>query len=414
MDERYTTTTFEPSGELDDRGRGWIQASRLGFAQAPSNEQNMQRWWADAVADGQRWTGLYREAAVSGLGLDHLPVATFATMTHDVNVSGRRLLPSCYILDVSVRTTDRRQGLMREMMVDALQQAHEEGLPLASLTASEATLYGRFGFGIASRVLRVELDTKRFALHQTPTARVEMVDPLAIVDIVSMLHDRHLRSARGAHQPIAMRRDWLSGEWDGQAMAPATDRRAAVAFDEHSEPVGAVTWVVEDGSARVLDLVGEELPLWNLLGHLGLVDKVVFRLLQPTSVLRHALVDPRALDVTGETDLIWLRILDVAKALEARGWDADGEVTLRVSDPMGFTDGCWRVVVEDGRAEVSPSDPEQAQVSLSVRELGEMYLGLTSPVALAGAGRVQGHPDQVRALARLFAVDAPPANLIFF
>lgn len=414
MDERYTHTTFDVAGELDERGRAWIAASRIGFAQGTSSEENTRRWWDGAAIDGQRWHAIHREPAWPGLGLDEVPVATFATMNHDVNVGGGQMLPSCFVLDVSVRASDRRQGLMRELMESALRRAANEGLALASLTATEATLYGRFGFGVATRVERVSVDLgTRFQLQHSPTSRVELADPRAIADVVDRLHDDFARTHLGAHQRVAMRTSFLSGEWDWGTMAPNTEIRAAVAIGDRG-PVGAVSWKVSDGAAQVLDLVGDELALWQYLANLDLVESGSYGSMQAGSALRAALVDERVVSTDSTADQIWLRLLDVPKALVARGWDVDGTVTLLVSDPLAITDGCWRVVVSGGVAEVVAVDESEAEVSLGVRELAELYLGTGNALVLAAAGRITGDAEAVRRVAQMFTTQEPAQNKIVF
>jgi len=38
-------------------------------------------------------------------------------------------------------------------------------------------------------------------------------------------------------------------------------------------------------------------------------------------------------------DHLWLRILDVARALQARGYDAPGRLVIEVTDRLGYTPG---------------------------------------------------------------------------
>ena len=42
-------------------------------------------------------------------------------------------------------------------------------------------------------------------------------------------------------------------------------------------------------------------------------------------------MEPRVVKVTTIKDLLWVRVLDVVAALEARPWGADGEVVLELS-----------------------------------------------------------------------------------
>src|SRR4051812_14321753 len=51
---------------------------------------------------------------------------------------------------VGVAPTHRRRGVLRAMMRAHLDDAHERGEPIAALWASEETIYGRFGYGVAA------------------------------------------------------------------------------------------------------------------------------------------------------------------------------------------------------------------------------------------------------------------------
>src|SRR3954471_20129433 len=59
-------------------------------------------------------------------------------------------LPCAGVTAVGVHPTHRRRGVLRSMMDTQLRDAHERGEPIAALWASEETIYGRFGYGIAS------------------------------------------------------------------------------------------------------------------------------------------------------------------------------------------------------------------------------------------------------------------------
>ncbi len=73
-------------------------------------------------------------------------------------------------------------------------------------------------------------------------------------------------------------------------------------------------------------------------------------------------------------DLLWVRVLDVVAALEARPWGADGEVVLEVTDPLGHAAGTYRVTTSGGEAKVERTD-DAAGVLLDADTLGSLYLG---------------------------------------
>ncbi|MEL4356935.1 MULTISPECIES: GNAT family N-acetyltransferase [unclassified Luteococcus] len=422
MDERYHFDERIAQGELDDAARGWLRAVRFGFNEKHSAEENLQRWWATCCADRTRLRWVQRAPQMAGLGLDEVPVATLASLTRHLNVGEERL--DChYITDVTVRATDRRRGLLRRLITDDLTAARESGLAVASLTASEGGIYGRFGFGVAITRQRVDVDTGlRFVLRPesaqlADTCQVEQADPLVCSELVQDLHRRFLASFRGAHQTMNYHASLHSGEWDWETMAPHTGMRAALAFVD-DEPRGAVSYLVEDQTARVVDLVAldgaAELALWRYLAGLDLVDTVRFANLQEGSALRPALVDHRVVNTVAESDQIWLRLLDVPAALLARGWEHDGQITLAVTDPLELSPGCWTLTIRDGQPTLEPAERTAAQVTLGIDALAELYLGTAPAPVLASAGRIAGDPAAVGRLGRMFAVTHPAANLVFF
>src|SRR4051794_27057061 len=68
--------------------------------------------------------------------------------TYDFTVPGGSL-PCAGVTVVGVYPTHRRRGALRAMMDAQLRDIHERGEPIAALWASEETIYGRFGYGIA-------------------------------------------------------------------------------------------------------------------------------------------------------------------------------------------------------------------------------------------------------------------------
>ena len=106
-------------------------------------------------------------------------------------------------------------------------------------------------------------------------------------------------------------------------------------------------------------------------------------------------------------DTLYVRVLDVRAALEARTYEIDGAVTLEVADDLGFASGTFRLDVADGVARVSRTDAA-AEVALDVRELGALYLGMGGAGRLAAAGRISGEAAAVTLLDRLFRTAAAP------
>lgn len=398
--------------------RGWYDAMTLGFLGEDSDDryaQTLGTWRADRPT----FIGVYSPTTVPGAqGLPAaVPVATFATLDRTVNTGRGHHEPTLYITDVTVRTTARRRGILRRLMVDALTDAKARGLTLAALTASEGGIYGRFGFAVSTRWHRAELATDgRFALLHPADDRVELAPSREVAEVRRAVFDAFHRTHRGSHDRLSFYEPMLSGAWDYDKGAPDTKRRTAIHYTEDGTPDGIVAWSFDWDSetVKVADLLAvddrAELALWQFLGSIDLAKKVEVRRLSPISPLPWALADPRLLKLTETGDFTWERILDVPGALAARAFDADGEVTITVDDPLGLASGSFGVSVAQGRAQVEEVAAPGDGLRVDVRALAGLYFGAVDARTLAAAGLITGPDADVAALTRLFRTDVPPHN----
>ena len=113
--------------------------------------------------------------------------------------------------------------------------------------------------------------------------------------------------------------------------------------------------------------------------------------------------------------MLWLRILDVQKALTARHYPADGRLVLKVADPLGLTGGTFALEVDGGAAVVTETEDDAVDLELDVAALSSFYLGGVHPVTLADSGRIREHtPGAAFLAARMFAVERAPHCLTHF
>ena len=114
-------------------------------------------------------------------------------------------------------------------------------------------------------------------------------------------------------------------------------------------------------------------------------------------------------------DALWLRVLDVGAALPLRGYAADVDVVLDVSDERcPWNARRWRLAASGGRATCEPTDAP-ADLRLPVQVLGSAYLGGRSVAAMARQGLVDElAPGAVRAVSRALATDVAPAAALMF
>ncbi len=422
--DSHSDLTFATLDLHDETGRngawllGYGQAVARAFHQDRMAEKARDLWLEHCRKDAAVLRGAWPTEPAVGPGT--LPVATFTHFDKDLN-AGLARVPVRMITDVTVSPTHRRRGLLRRLMTENLQDAVDRGLPLAALTASEGTIYGRFGFGIATYQQRVEVHV-RSGLTLRPEAattvaagRVELVEPAEAWPAVQAVFARFHAQTRGSLPRPQFYDSILTGSFDWDSQSPDAKLRAAVHVDDHGQPIGYVLYKhvgQQDGKSTVdvIDLVATEpasyLRLWTFLADVDLVELVRWNRAPLNDPLAWALVDPWLRRVVKVMDHLWVRVLDVVQALEARPWGADGDLVLEVVDDLGHAAGCWRVVTRDGQGQVSATS-EPAQVTMAADTLGSVYLGVVDVETLAEAGRIAGEPA---ALTRFAAMaNAGPA-----
>jgi predicted acetyltransferase len=158
------------------------------------------------------------------------------------------------------------------------------------------------------------------------------------------------------------------------------------------------------------------LELWQFLGAIDLVERVSWDQAPLDDPLGWALADPRCIDSSDSRDMLWLRILDVPKALEARHYPADGELVLEVHDPLGLTAGTFALRVDGGDAVVERlPEKAEADLALDVSALSSIYLGAVCPVTLTAAGRIrESVPGAALKARQMFAVERATHCLTHF
>ncbi len=424
----YEIRRFEPAAKDDPaypESVAWKRAVDFGFHEARRNDERIDKSLTMDRADRRVMTGAYQTGPVAGhaLGAD-VPVATFGTMTRTLNIGFGRLLDTRLVTNVTVRTSHRRRGLLRRMMGEELARARQEGLAMAALTASEASIYGRFGFGVATSEQSVTVDTTaRFELRRTPVGSVEVADPKVLLELAPEVFDRTHRVTPGSVGRHEYYRQLASGSLgrDGDE-----DPKVKVAL--HYGPDGGVDgyvsykfkgWSSTPYTMDVVDFVAATpaayLELWQYLGAIDLVERVTWSGAPVADPLPWALTDSRCVDASDARDMLWLRVLDLKQALGARSYPADGRLVLNVADPLGLAGGTVALDVRGGAGTVTDAEGAEADLELDVSALSSIYLGAVHPVTLAASGRIRERtPAAAFRAARMFAVERVPHCLTHF
>lgn len=418
MDYDFDTLDFsDDSPEAAARRRGWIEAVLRGFRDDRPEDDSVERWVKHYRADGVTVRGAWLPEGEFGAG--PMPVATYASLDKTLN-AGRELLPLRMITDVTTSATHRRKGLLRRLIEDDLADAVAQGVPMAALTAAEATIYGRWGFGPATFRVGVEVDTTPgFGFRDfVDPGRVELVEPADAWPHVKAVFDTFHARQRGSVEWPAQYEDMHTGAWDPSSGGANRKVRAAVHLDAGGAVDGFALWKPgEDNTVKVDEMATltpqAQLALWSFLGDMDRVAKVTFNLFHPEDPLMWALTDLNRVRTTEVQEFLWLRVLDVPRCLAARPWAADGSLVIEVDDPQAYAAGRFAVTTAGGVATVTPTDDE-ADVRLAAETLGTLYLGAAPVRQLHRAGRLDGTEEAVRRLAAMADLSEPAYSLTGF
>jgi predicted acetyltransferase len=375
----------------------------------------------NADGGGVWWSAIEMDRSLLAMSADGRPIGTAAAYSFELTLPGAVVVPVAGVSDVGVLPSHRRQGVLSAMMRHQLAELRSRGEMISVLLASEALIYRRFGYGPATYTTkltvprqRADLAAPRGTTVDSPTGSVEVLRRADCGDLVEAVYDRYRRA-----QPGALSRPprwWALGA--GQPPVAATPRYVAVHRDAAGVPDGYASYSLDSGVLKVDETIAVDDAVFTelaryVLGH-DLVSEVMFKHLPPGHPLRWQLADFRAGQVNDDTDWLWVRLLDVPRALTARGWLTDGELVLDVADPFLGEHGRYLLTVRDGKADCVPTD-SAPDLSLQISDLGSIYLGGTAPSMLARAGHVQEHRPGAAALAdTLFRAERVPHCLHWF
>ncbi|WP_256371216.1 enhanced intracellular survival protein Eis [Mycobacterium sp. PS03-16] len=325
-----------------------------------------------------------------------------------LTVPGGAVLPVGGISWVSVAPTHRRRGLLRSMLTELHQRIGARQYPLAALTASEGGIYGRFGYGPATVAQSWSVDRGRaeFRSDTPDPGGVRIVTPAAHLDDFAGIYDRWRRATPGGLvRPAALWADELADRADerggGSELFAFLHRDGYVLYRAHG-PGPRHIKVVELTAATA----DAHIALWRTLCGLDLMERVEIST-HPGDPLPYLLTDARAVNTTAVADDLWLRLMDVPAALQARSYRRDLSVVLEVADPFGTAGGRFALDIRDGRAECRPTDAA-ADLECDLDVLGSLYLGGHRASLFAAANRLRGKDiDLIHALEAAFVSEVP-------
>jgi len=388
--------------------RAFFEAGELAFGER-ARDEDVERWTRSFEAD--RAIAAYDGGRVVG---------TAGIFSFILTVPGG-LLPAAGVTIVGVHPTHRRRGILRRMMRLQLDAVHERGEPLAILWASEGSIYQRFGYGLATLKMGIDLarDRSAFRLPHAASGTIRFVEVDEAQAVFPPIHD-----AVAPRRPGFFARSPLFWETEFFPDPEHWRRGASPAFHiVHEGPAGHdgyLRYRIRDewdnaGPKSTLQVVemmatnpAAHLDLWRYALDVDLIGKIGAWNLAVDDPILLSIAEPRRLG-TDVSDALWLRVVDVAGALAGRRYRSDGRITFELRDEFcGWNEGSWTLSVESGVPSVTAAT-EAPQLAADVTDLGAAYLGAFSFAQLAAANRVRElEPGGLARADALFGVDQAP------
>jgi predicted acetyltransferase len=303
-------------------------------------------------------------------------------------------LPTAGVTVVGTYPTHRRRGVLRAMMRTQLDDVHERGEPMALLWASEETIYGRFGYGMASFAGEITLPraSAGFAVPVERTGSFRFVETDEALQVLPRVWNGVRRKYPGM---LARSRNWwefriifdlFGGEGPKRFVVLEDDGRpVGYAIYRHKPKWEAGNSISELEIVEAIALDGQPTAeLWRFLLDIDWAATIKAHLLPIDHPLFFLLATPRRMQFR-VGDGLWARLVDVGEALSARAYAADGTIVFDVVDRFcPWNEGRWRL--SDGGAKRTTATPH---LRCDVTALGSAYLGAFSFSELMRGGRVE-------------------------
>jgi predicted acetyltransferase len=332
-------------------------------------------------------------------------------------VPGGGSIPAGGTTAVGVLPTHRRRGILRTMIRAHLEDCRARGEAAAYLWASEATIYGRFGYGLASRIgcMTLAKDRARFAVPFEPRGTVRIVDEAEAFATFPALYDEVF-----AQRPGMFSRDdawWQTRRlFDDPARRFGAGPKQRVLLELDGKAAGYAIYSVKQdwagGSSKGVVTIAEAVAptaegareLWRWLLDFDWTSEFAADLLPLDHPLFLLLAEPRRM-LFQLNDGVWVRILDVEAALSARTYASDDAVVLDVRDAfLPDVAGRYRVTKDGTTRTDAPAD-----IELDVTALGSVYLGgFTFADLVRGSRATERVPGSIERADALFRTNVEP------
>jgi predicted acetyltransferase len=362
-------------------------------------------------------------------GIEHL-LGGAGRYDTTLSLPGGRRVPVAGLTAVGVAPGAQHRGAFRALTEAHLDECRARGDAASVLMASQTPLYGRFGYGLATRTATWEIDipAARSLAAGAPTAGSVVLEHgrgPELIDVLAEVWEQAgarragslTRSPAWWERMLSPKKSWVGGG-DLLVALHRTPSGACGGYALYEVDIAHGRQGLAEADITISEMVGVdaavELDLWRFLADLPWARTLRWAYAPIDPAPMFWLTDPRQLRRMADLDFLWLRPLDLPALTESRAFAADGSVVLEVSDPR-YPDlaGRFELRSADGRGSWVPTD-RAAALSLSVTDLGSLWLGGAAARQLVAVRRISGDPAAAGLLDAMLAVDGPPRCLARF
>ena len=357
---------------------------------ATENAQTLPEWTTAAFDDGRC-------------------IATMGTFPFTVRLNGSPVKMGG-VTQVGTLPEYRRQGLLRKIMTQGFAEMQERGQYLAILWASMGAIYPRFGYGLASTSVNYTFDP-RFAGFESgpePTGKVTMMPKEDAFPIMKQLYIQ-----RAAPRNLQIHRATVM--WDTDNFRPSKKGQpvySAVYRNGDGEARGYIVYETEDrqsagpGPRQVFKIkdfgyldMDAYRGLWEYIRRHDLVSTVEMHNVGEDDPAPDLLLEPRILRRSTQ-DAIWLRVVDIEKAMPQRPYGGRGELTFRVPDDRmcPWNNGAWLMETDGTTTSIRKTD-RTPEIEMPLNTLASLIVGHRPATHYSRIGKLTANNDGALATA---------------
>ena len=368
------------------------------------------------------WENVFETDRLLGAYEGDEMVGAAGSFTFEMTIPGATL-PTAGLTIVGVLPTHRRKGILNKLMRAHIDDAQTHGEPVSILWASEEIIYQRFGYGMASRHMQIDVDRGHGGIRNDPgpSGRPRLLEPDEALKVLPDVYDRVRAVTPGM---LARTAKW----WEFHRLFdPKNDRDGAsrmytVTWENDGEVEGYALYRVKEkwnyetglpaGEVWVFELVAASpdahRELWRYIFGIDLAQSVKGYFMAIVDPLPLMSLEPRHLRLRF-SDALWLRVVDIKSALEARSYAVDASVTFELVDAFcAWNEGRWTLRANEAKGTLEPA-ARAADIALDACDLGAAYLGGTTFNELVRAGRgTELTPGAAHRADSMFRTDRQP------